>query len=136
MSELIKVCDDVLNRSKGLREFLMPGEEPPKNVDAEVVSKHHRRPNLENLPSTSSNASVVAQLHPQLVAQINGSILKGGTGVAMDDVIGLEDIKKEILESIFLAKKFPKTMADRGVNNSLLLFGVSPMQIAKKCHTI
>lgn len=66
-------------------------------------------------------------MHPDLVLQIDGSIFRDGTGVQMTDVIGLDGIKRELLETINLPKKFLNAMADRGVNNTFLLFGVSTM---------
>lgn len=118
--ELLKLCDEFLDRAEGLRGILAPEK------IAEGKEKDGHRSEHKKKPSTSADSaeSALAQLHPELLEQIKGSILKA-TGVTMDDVIGLDDIKNDLMETIHLIRHFPNTMADRGVNNSLMLFGVS-----------
>lgn len=108
-----------MNRAENIKDFLRTGKE----VEASRKRKHQS--NAVANPSAISSLSALALSHPELLAQIKGSILVAGSGVSMDDVIGLDAIKKDLDETIRLPMLFPRIMADRGMNNTLLLFGVS-----------
>lgn len=114
---------EYLSRAESLKEFLSTGKE--------VDEKQTKRRKLDDQIASHSAAadkdslSVVAKLNPDLLAQVKGAILTGATGVSMSDVVGLDGIKKELDETISIPMMFPLAMADRGMNNAVLLYGVS-----------
>lgn len=117
--DLAAKCHEYLDRAEAIKEYLSTGKErssKPKDVSAATSSKNNPE-------------SVLAKMNPELVAQINGAVLAGASGVSMNDVIGLDDVKRELDESIKLPMAFPGTMADRGMNNIILLYGVSEIII-------
>lgn len=124
--DLIRKCNEYLDRAESIKEFLKTGKECDLNK-----SKKQSATTSSTISSTTSLESALAQSNPELEAQIKGSIVEAGTGVSMADVIGLDAVKKELDESIRLPMAFPRTMADRGMNNTLLLFGVSVKIILK-----
>lgn len=117
--DLTGKCHEYLDRAEGIKKYLTTGKErssKPKDASEATSSKNN-------------SESVLAKLNPELVAQINGAVLAGASGVSMNDVIGLDDVKRELDESIKLPMAFPGTMADRGMNNIILLYGVSEIII-------
>lgn len=111
---LSEKCHEYLDRAESLQEFLKTGKK---------VDDGQKRRKL--CDGAVESKSVTAMLNPKLLEQVKASILVGKTGVSMDDVIGLDGIKKELNESITIPMMFPLTMADRGMSNAVLLYGVS-----------